>query len=473
MKAWWWRFRGAAIAAAVCLALAMVLVATRPSPEVRGEGQVPIFRFEREDVVGLSVVRPEGDALRWRRGPDGEWVWEGSRWRPSQAAIRKVAHQLHALTARAPVASADADLTRYGLGSAATRVSLSLADGTVLAFEAGDPNPTGVSYYVRVLPDGPVYVVQKSALDLFHAPVASFREDRFASLDAADVDGIDAVVDGRHLVLQRSAPAAWEMTAPVVQAASREVVREILGRVAALRAEAFLLDGSDDLARYGLAEPRHRVAIARTSGPPISLEVGDPIPGTDPPRCAIRRVEDDAVYDARCGFLDAFRGPLDRFRNRRPLRRTEPELARLTVGAGDRRVAITRTADAWRWPSGAAVAGATPRRLAGRILDLEEQDAHAPPPSGPSAADPWLEIGWTDATVSTLRCGPMVAPAAPSPAGAPGAAPLRWVWVEEAAPIAASAAACEAASDLLREAAHVEAREAERRIPADGGAPPR
>ncbi len=473
MKPWWWRFRGAALAVAACALLAVALVATRPKPRVQAETSVPIFRFEREDLVGISVVRPDGHVMRWRRAPDGDWIWEGSAWRPSQSAVRKVAHQLHALSARAPVAAVDADLGRYGLGSAATQVSLSLADGTDLSFEAGDPNPTGVSYYLRVLPDGPVYVVQKSALDLYRDPVASFREDRFAAMDAADVDAIDATVDGRRLALQRSGPMSWEMTAPVPQAASREVVREMLGRVAALRAEAFLADGSADLGRYGLTEPRHRVAVSRVSGPPITLEVGDPIPGTDPPRCAIRRVEDDAVYDARCGFLDAFRGTLDRFRNRRPIRRAEAEVADVVVRAGDRQVAITRTADAWRWPSGGEVPGATPRRLVGRVLDVEEQAVGAAPPAQPVDPAPEIEVRFADGSAATLRCGPRVDLGVPTSGAAPAPASLRWIWVDQGTPIAASAAVCDAATDLLREAAHVEAREAERRILPDGGAQPR
>jgi hypothetical protein len=184
-------------------------------------------------------------------------------------------------------------------------------------------------------------------------------------------------------------------------------------------------------------------------------------------------VEDDAVYDARCGFLDAFRGPLDRFRNRRPIRRTESDITGVVVRVGDHRVAISRTADAWRWVSGAEVPGATPRRLVGRIVDLEEQAVGASPPAGPAADDPALEVAFVDGAAQVLRCGPSVHEGATAPGAAPVTAPLRWMWVDQASPIATSPALCDAAADLLREASHVAAREAERGLRADGGATPR
>ena len=148
------RFRGTLLALGALLVVLGVAAALELRPDRPPDEALPdeIFRFEKGDLVGFEVVRP--DATIAVRKVDGVWKVDGQPWRPNKAMIRRVGHQLHDLDARADVveASETADLARYGLGPDAIRVTLTLADGRALAFAVGDPNPTSVSYYMRPLP---------------------------------------------------------------------------------------------------------------------------------------------------------------------------------------------------------------------------------------------------------------------------------------------------------------------------------
>jgi len=364
------RFSGALIALAVLVIIGGVwgayVALNQPPPEVDETPQ--IFSFEKEDLVGITLERKD-TTIAFELGDDGEWNWVDSSWRPSSSMVKRVAHQSHDLAARATVAQAE-DLAEYGFGDEPITVTLDLRGDEQIRFQAGDPNPTSVSWYVRPLPGDTVYVVKKSAVDYWRMDVEDFREKRFAGFEADDAVAIDATVDGRRLVFRRVDAEKWQQTEPVQQRADRQKVRTMLGRTSALKAWAFVEDHPEDLSRYGLAEPKHTVQITRSEGETITLHVGDVIVGTEPQERYVLRVEDDAVYQTRDGFLEAFLETDQEYRDTRILYVESDEIVDYTVYSERfEPITVTRTPDGWRWPDGAQISGATPRRVAREATD--------------------------------------------------------------------------------------------------------
>lgn len=358
------RFRGSLIALVVVVAVgAAWWINQEPPPEPEPEPE-QIFTFEKEDLIGIRVERP-GDVIELVK-EEGTWTVVGDTWKPSRSMIRRIGHQIHDLQARATVATdvERQEFAQYGLGPEAIHVQLTLEGGRTIGFRAGDPNPTSVSWYLK--PDGSdaVYIVKKAAIDYYRLDLSEFREKRFASLDADEADRIEAVVDGRRLALHRTGAKAWRMTEPVEQDAARSEVRTMLGRVAALKAQAFVEDEPQDLSKYGLDAPAHEVTIGLSTGETVTLKIGDTLPDTDPVHAYLYRVEDRAVYEARVGFLDAYRLDVADYRKRELLGRSEDEVTALVVRKGDQELTLSRTVDGWRWPDGAVIPGSTPRRLA-------------------------------------------------------------------------------------------------------------
>lgn len=462
------RFKGAIIAlvALAVVAIAVIVVDARQAREgLPQEIQPTLFRFEEEDLVGIEVVRPDL-TLHLMRADDGAWSMEGRPFRPRRSMVRRVAHQLHDLNARTQVVEAPESLEEYGLGEGAIRVTLSLAGGQTLAFEAGDPNPTGVSYYIRPLPGDTVYTVKKSAVDYYRLDLEQFREHRFASLDADLADSIDAEVDGRVLRFHRS-DEGWLMTEPEAWDASRQEVRTMLGRTGALKATAYVADQPEDLSPWGLDAPRHTVRIGLSTGDAVTLYVGDLVPDTDPAERYVYRVEDDAVYAAREDFLEAFRLPVVQYRRRDVLGLHEWDLAALTLTREGRVLRITRTADGWRWPDGSHIPGSTPRRVATKAADLQVHGFHDEPPE----VDPGLEVPWATlelevaetGAVHVVRLGAVVPEAVED---------LRFVAVDDRATLyEVESDLAEVVGDLEREYARKLERDAEKNLELDEEAP--
>lgn len=364
------RFAGAGIALGALALIGGVWVAvTQFQPEEVVDDATPqVFAFEKEDLRGISIKRPDGK-LGFVLGDDGKWDWVDRSWRPSSSMVRRVGHQTHDLMARAKVAS-PGSLEEYGFGDDAITVDLRLADGRTLSFQAGVPNPTSVSWYVRPIPGDTVYVVKKSAVDYWRMDLEDFREDRFASMTADEAVTIEGTIDGRQLAFKRVDGTRWHQTSPIDQRADLQAMRTMLGRTAALRTSSFVEDAPKDLAQYGLAEPKHIIKIGMEGGETVTLHVGDIVENTEPQERFMYRVEDDAVYQARDGFLGAYLLDNAEYRDTHLMYVESDSITEYLVSTPDYEpIPIRKGPDGWRWPDDAIINGMTPARLATDLAD--------------------------------------------------------------------------------------------------------
>ena len=92
----------------------------------------------------------------------------------------------------------------------------------------------------------------------------------------------------------------------------------------------------------GLSGVGVRVRLA--SGEAVTLDLGHVIEGADPPQRYIYRAEDDAIYAARDGLLEAYRKPLDSYRNRLMVSKNEWEVVSMNASLEGESVAVERTA---------------------------------------------------------------------------------------------------------------------------------
>lgn len=392
------QFRGTIVALVGCALIGGAWWALgrtpEPAPRAKGAAAAPdgvaLFTFEKSDLVGVTVERPDG-TIRLVEQADGWWLdGAGARLPASRSMVNRVKHQLHDLVSRATVVEGSSDAALYGLGASAIHVSLTLRNGRTMTFDAGDPNPSGVSFYIRPSPGDVVYTVKKSAVDYYSLDLSEFRERRFASFDSKDVDALDATwSDGRHLRFQRTAEHAWDLLQPERFAANDDEVRALMGRVSALKAVDFVTDAPtpDALHQYGLDAPRLTVALTFSGREPLTLLVGAKAPGTDgnDDLSYVRTAEEPSVYTARDGLLEDYARPATAYRlmrfGRMDANRVSLVAATYAPAAGapadEARLAGTVTvrmaSSAWMWDDGQPVAGSTPNRVAQRAAGIEAE----------------------------------------------------------------------------------------------------
>lgn len=387
-------FKGTIIAAAL-LAVVLLLVWFVEKPPVdqpkkpKTSEERPLYTFEKQDLVRVQVKRPDGTEVALKEEPSG-WIIEGDGFPASRTMVNRVKHQIHDLTARARVIENPEDPALYGLAAQAVEVTLTLRDGQQIQFRAGDPNPSGVSYYIQPIPGEDVYTVKKSAVDYYSLSFDEFRERRFASFDSKDADGIEAdLPGGKRLKMQKSGEDQWELLEPYAMRVSRDSARSLLGRVAVLKAQEFVHDFPDtetaDLAQYGLEPPRARITIRFASRDPLVLRVGSSMPNPEgDEELAYMILEGDrTVYAARVGLLEDFTEDPATFRLREIMRISGVDVVEVDatlnrpVNPGDSlsgQVHLRQVGDTWQWDDGLPVPGSTPRRLAMRAAGVEAEE---------------------------------------------------------------------------------------------------
>ncbi len=385
-------FRGTLVALLVLLAMLGAWYYTRPPEQAvpvakkdkkKEEGRA-LFQFEKANLVKVEVKRPEGQIVLAERD-DGWWI-EGENLRASRSMVNRVKHQLHDLVARATVVEDVGQDALYGLGAQAIRVTLSFRDGSTLSFDAGDPNPSGVSFYIRPVGTDSVFTVKKSAVDYYSLSLAEFRERRFATFDAKDVDQLDATLpEGKRLKFQRNGETSWDMLEPETFAANDSEIRSLLGRVSAMKAIQFVGENLQDLSPYGLDQPRATISIRYSNGDaPMTLLLGKPTGEKDGeyPLAYAKLADEPHVYAVRDGLLEDYGQPPAHFRLTRFARMDENTVQEIsatfdTTGRDadlNGTVKVTMAADQWLWDDGVPVPGSTPRRLAGRACGVESEE---------------------------------------------------------------------------------------------------
>ena len=343
-----------------------------------------LFRFEKEEVVRIEIRRPE-DTLVLSDTRDG-WIVEPGGFPASRSMVSRIKHQLHDLDARARVVEEAESFALYGLGDQAIEVSVSMRDGQVVRFAAGDPNPTSVSFYIRPLPGDVIYTVKKSAVDFYSFEPTSFREPRFASMSSRDAVRLEAELpDGYRLVMQKVGEDRWELMEPVSLEMETDRARSLLGRLGALKAKEFVQEVEDsnqeELALYGLKNPRARVVVSFGSRDPLELWLGRDFSDQDDSLAYMKLAGESTVYVAKELFLRDFAEDPMSFRNRsfvtmpaESIRQVEIELASREESEFSGSLTLRQDSDAWKWEDGRPVPGSTPKRLVERLSTVRAND---------------------------------------------------------------------------------------------------
>lgn len=340
-----------------------------------------LFDFEKHELTKVEIQRPDDESLVLIEN-GAEWFIEETDYLVSRSMVNRIKHQLHDLSARALVDEAPESPSTYGLGDNGIHVILTFRDTETLEFIAGDPNPTGVSYYIQPLPGTAVYTVKKSALDYYSLDINSFREKRFAYFTAKEAQKFTAKPrDGDTLVFEIDGSDNWSLLEPENIAADKDIVRRLLGRIAAMKARSFTEPDSDDYPSHIFASPPIlELSIEMQDGTKRSIKILGRETRDTEELCWVQIEGEPTLYLSPASLIEEFDVPIHDLRDRSVLGLKAEDIKGIIVDMiSEDGVSPSGHAEAvfksgaWSWDDGVPIPGSTPSRLASGLDSLKVQ----------------------------------------------------------------------------------------------------
>ena len=168
----------------ILLAVLVVLggvyfVVSRPKPEEPPQPKVYIWDINYDDIVHIEISLPRQNLseafIKIPRSDQFPWFFDDEqrspvnqlRWGGGIPLLLSGPGASRVITENATAEQ----LTEYGLAEPSMRITLTLADGTVIETDIGDKTPNGQNCYVRVPESNAVAIVDYTWYDVLAALV--------------------------------------------------------------------------------------------------------------------------------------------------------------------------------------------------------------------------------------------------------------------------------------------------------------
>ena len=351
-----------AVAAAILVA-AVYFIEIRGSEERAETERVAdrLLRFETADVTGLNIETAD-TKIALQRVDDAWRITAPYNLAADDSAVDRIITRLQSADHDRLIDEAPDDLDRFGLEDPEVEVTVELDDGSSHSLALGNGTPVGFNVFVRPGGGDTVYTtaaglkdaVNKTLFDLRDRSILTFDEPDVARLDLTTAD-LDASIERQPAL--GDGIARWNLTEPIEARADADTIAAYLRRLRNDRALAYPSDDprDEDLATYGLDEPRLTVRVWTGDDSAITLEIGDE--SEDPGGYYARRLGSDAVFVAPTGLFEEAPDSVTALRNRTIVEFARDRVDGIEIDAGGDAIRLEKDGIDWRLVSPRALDG--------------------------------------------------------------------------------------------------------------------
>jgi len=281
--------------------------------------------FDSKDVTGITAVLrlPEANyTLELTREGERSWAMSSPiELDADHDQARRLMGRVSAMKAVRFEPLQPGDIERLGLAEPRADITVRFASRESLRIRVGNPASGARSHdvlaYVLMDDGDTVFVARSGMLEEFSTDPTSFRNRRVVQLRTEDVVAVDAVLragadhdlSGEGHVRYAAEQWVWSDGVPVSGSTPKRVAR----RFAELEVDNFVADAPEDLAVFGLDEPRARIELRDRDDNLRVIRIGgqgeplvDP-EGNEHPRYYAMIEAERSVYLVNMGVLEVVR----------------------------------------------------------------------------------------------------------------------------------------------------------------------
>ncbi len=247
------------------LAFVVFFERKQPNSEERARAAKRLADFKADDVVSVTIERPDLPKVELVRKAKGRWTVTNP---PASPADGLSADALLADLARLEVVGetrTSFDPKEYGLEAPKAKATVAFADKSSRVFSFGAPIPGTDA--VAAAAGGVFGAVKFAPLAALTKPVDEYRSKRLFDVPTQEITRVSVTRGPNTVVVARAAkgpggtPGTWRLEKPVADLASESFVERLLGDLGGARIYEFASLPDADLARVGLAPPLTTVVL--------------------------------------------------------------------------------------------------------------------------------------------------------------------------------------------------------------------
>lgn len=217
----------------------------------------------KEELSRVTVKNQE-TTMTFEKSDDA-WIYkEDGDFPVDETALETKLNKLTSLSVDRMLESPE-DLSEYGLDEPALEITVMKTDGTSFTLHIGDKNSSTNDYYMKVDDGADVYTVAGSSISAFEMePYDVALSDGFPTIDSDSIRSIDVDKEDESIEFAPDeSGVSWKMKAGEEneEAVSSTAMEDITGAVTGLTYNDFVDYKGDDLARYGLDDPKAVITV--------------------------------------------------------------------------------------------------------------------------------------------------------------------------------------------------------------------
>lgn len=340
--------------------------------EEAAEEAKKLFRFDKEEVSAISLVRGDGSIVLKKE--NGGWKLVAPiEARADEAAVEGLASELSSTQVERSLEPGLADWKDYGLENPNLKIALGLTDGRSLDLELGDKDFNQASVFGRIPNQEKVLVLPTLLHTSADKELFDFRDKSVLDFDREQVREVRIRAGRKAWRLQKEGED-WSIREPIQARADRSEIRSLLSDLEFARVEEFLERGAGGLGTYGLNAPSARVDLyLGDNRAQKTLLVGKKVGA----QFYARDDSGEDVFKIKEDLLEKLKPDLSKLRDRKMARFERDEVKRVAVKLPDREFEFARDSeDQWRLrsPAGHEEQSVLEYKLFWPLEDLEGKE---------------------------------------------------------------------------------------------------
>ena len=243
----------------------------KPRDEKADESK-PAFAFSRDDISSLSITRSGQTVVVEEK--DGKWtIVQPLTAQANQSSLDSLVSSLTSAKIERSLPASPEEIKSFGLEEPAVTVDIKLKSGESQTLKLGAKDFSGLSAYAQIGTSNEVSLVPAAVLTGADKSLEDLRDKAILGASQFDIKSISVTNENGQIALAKDG-GEWVLKKPFEAGVETSEINTFLSEITSAEAEEFVSETAEDLAKYGLDNPKITLTAQLNDGSERSISAG-------------------------------------------------------------------------------------------------------------------------------------------------------------------------------------------------------